>query len=117
MANYHEEEVLGKAYDSVLMRRLIGYARPYFLYLILGLLMLLVITGIGLLRPYLLKVAIDNYIIGTGNVVYEYASASEVPDYIDRAYVLEHDGKSYVRASLIRKGDREEAALLPHVTL
>lgn len=117
MANYHEEEVLGKAYDSVLMRRLIGYAKPYFLYLILGLLMLLVITGIGLLRPYLLKVAIDNYIIGTGNVVYEYTSDAEVPDYIDRAYVLENDGRSYVRASLIRKLDREEAALLPHVTL
>ena len=25
----HEEEVLGKAYDARLMRRLLGYLRPY----------------------------------------------------------------------------------------
>ena len=25
----HEEDVLGKAYDAVLMRRLLGYLRPY----------------------------------------------------------------------------------------
>ncbi len=29
MASIHEEEVLGKAYDSRLMRRLLGYLRPY----------------------------------------------------------------------------------------
>ena len=28
-AAIHEEEVLGKAYDSRLMRRLVGYLRPY----------------------------------------------------------------------------------------
>jgi hypothetical protein len=26
---FHEEEALGKAYDGRLMRRLLGYARPY----------------------------------------------------------------------------------------
>ncbi len=26
---FHEEEVLGKAYDARLMRRLLGYLRPY----------------------------------------------------------------------------------------
>ena len=28
-ANIHEEEVLGKAYDSRLMKRLLGYLNPY----------------------------------------------------------------------------------------
>ena len=27
MENYHEEQILGKAYDSRLMKRLLGYAR------------------------------------------------------------------------------------------
>ena len=29
MAAIHEEDVLGKAYDSRLMKRLLGYLRPY----------------------------------------------------------------------------------------
>jgi ATP-binding cassette subfamily B multidrug efflux pump len=29
MASAHEEEVLGKAYDSRLMKRLLRYLRPY----------------------------------------------------------------------------------------
>jgi hypothetical protein len=28
-ASHHDEEVLGKAYDSRLMRRLLAYVRPY----------------------------------------------------------------------------------------
>lgn len=114
MANYHEEEILGKAYDSVLMRRLVGYARPYFLYLMLGLLMLLGITGTSLLRPYLLKIAIDNYIIGTGTEVYEFGAGLEVPDYVDEEYVLVNEGKSYVRGSLLKNGEKDA---LPRVTV
>ena len=30
--SFHEEEVLGKAYDARLMRRLLGYLRPHKLY-------------------------------------------------------------------------------------
>lgn len=114
MANYHEEEILGKAYDSVLMRRLVGYARPYFLYLMLGLLMLLGITGTSLLRPYLLKIAIDNYIIGTGTEVYEFSEEALVPDYVDKQYVLFNEGKAYVRGALMINGEKEA---LPRVTV
>ena len=114
MANYHEEEILGKAYDAVLMRRLVGYARPYFLYLMLGLLMLLGITGTSLLRPYLLKIAIDNYIIGTGTVVYEFAEGREVPGYVAQEYVLVNEGKSYVRGALLKNGEQEG---LPRATI
>ena len=114
MANYHEEEILGRAYDAVLMRRLVGYARPYFLYLMLGLLMLLGITGTSLLRPYLLKIAIDNYIIGTGTVVYEFAEGREVPGYVAQEYVLVNEGKSYVRGALLKNGEQEG---LPRATI
>lgn len=59
---YHEEEALGKVYDSKLMRRLLEYARPYSGALILSVILLFVVAGAELLRPYLLKVAIDAYI-------------------------------------------------------
>lgn len=60
--NYNEEEELGKAYDSKLMKRLLLYARPYWKFFLLAVLMLLLSTVTDLARPYLIKVAIDNYI-------------------------------------------------------
>ena len=39
----HEEEVLGKAYDARLMRRLLGYLEPYRLQVVLA---LAAITGL-----------------------------------------------------------------------
>lgn len=62
VATFHEEEVLGKAYDARLMRRLMTYARPYWPWIALSLLMLLIITGTELARPYLVSLAIDNHL-------------------------------------------------------
>jgi ATP-binding cassette subfamily B multidrug efflux pump len=61
--DYHsEEEVLGKAYDSRLMKRLLGYIKPYRKYVIFAILMNIVVAALGPLRPYLTKIAIDKYI-------------------------------------------------------
>ncbi len=64
MANDYrsEEEVLGKAYDSKLMKRLLGYIKPYRKYVIFAILMNIVVASLGPLRPYLTKVAVDDYI-------------------------------------------------------
>ena len=64
MANDYqsEEEVLGKAYDSRLMKRLLGYIKPYRKYVIMAILMNIVVSALGPLRPYLTKVAVDDYI-------------------------------------------------------
>lgn len=48
---FHEDEVLGKAYDARLMRRLLAYARPYWPWILLSVLMLLIITVTELARP------------------------------------------------------------------
>ncbi len=62
--DYHsEEEVLGKAYDARLMRRLLGYIKPYKKYVILAIVMNIVVAALGPLRPYLTKIAVDDYII------------------------------------------------------
>ena len=64
MANdYHsEEEVLGKAYDSRLMKRLLGYIKPYKYYVLFAILLNVVVAGLGPVRPVLTKIAIDDYI-------------------------------------------------------
>jgi len=61
--DYHsEEEVLGKAYDSRLMKRLLGYVKPYKYYVIFAILLNIVVAGLGPVRPVLTKIAIDDYI-------------------------------------------------------
>jgi ATP-binding cassette, subfamily B, multidrug efflux pump len=62
MSNPHEEEALGKAYDSRLMRRLLEYMRPYKWRVILALALTLAVTPLELAPPKLFQVAIDHYL-------------------------------------------------------
>jgi ATP-binding cassette, subfamily B, multidrug efflux pump len=57
-----EEEVLGKAYDSRLMRRLITYLRPYKGYVVFALVLILFESSLEVTFPWLTKIAIDRYI-------------------------------------------------------
>jgi ATP-binding cassette subfamily B multidrug efflux pump len=56
-----EEEVLGKAYDSRLMRRLLVYMRPYWKMVVVSLVFLLIQSGLQVLGPLITKVAVDKY--------------------------------------------------------
>ena len=58
-----EEEALGKAYDSRLMRRLLEYMRPYRMRVFLALALVAVVTPLELAPPYLFRRAIDNYLV------------------------------------------------------
>jgi ATP-binding cassette subfamily B multidrug efflux pump len=62
MSNAHEEEALGKAYDSRLMRRLLEYMRPYKWQVILALALTLAVTPLELAPPMLFRTAIDKYL-------------------------------------------------------
>ncbi|HEX2227419.1 MAG TPA: ABC transporter ATP-binding protein [Candidatus Binatia bacterium] len=57
-----EDEILGKAYDARLMRRILRYLRPYWKLLAVSFVLLMIQTGTQLLGPYITKVAIDRYI-------------------------------------------------------
>ena len=65
--SFHEEEVLGKAYDARLMRRLLGYLRPHKWYVAGALAALIGDAVTQLAPPYLVKMAIDEY-IGSGDL-------------------------------------------------
>ena len=61
--HFQEDEILGKAYDARLMRRLLTYLRPYRWAVALSVLLLLLTAGMDLLGPFFVKIAIDRYIV------------------------------------------------------
>ena len=64
MAN-QEEEVLGKAYDARLMRRLLTYLRRYRWQVTVALVAIIIKAGLDVLGPFLTKTAIDKYLVQT----------------------------------------------------
>lgn len=61
------DEVLGKAYDARLMRRLLSYLRPHRLAVVVALFAIIGHSLMQLAQPYLTKLAIDRHIL-TGNL-------------------------------------------------
>jgi ATP-binding cassette subfamily B multidrug efflux pump len=60
-----DDDVVGKAYDGRLMRRLLTYLRPYKLQTGLSALAIILKAGSDVLGPYLVKVAVDTYMSAT----------------------------------------------------
>jgi ATP-binding cassette, subfamily B, multidrug efflux pump len=60
--SHHEEEVLGKAYDARLMRRLLAYLWPYRLQAATALASIIAASVLQLAQPYIMKIAIDRHI-------------------------------------------------------
>src|SRR5580658_430063 len=67
MASNQEEEVLGKAYDGRLMRRLLTYLRPYKWHVVVALGAIILKSGLDVLGPFLTKIAIDKYLAKSPN--------------------------------------------------
>ena len=62
-----EEEVLGKAYDSRLMRRLLTYLRPYRWQVAIALIAIILKSMADVVGPYLFKVTVDRYLAPVAN--------------------------------------------------
>ena len=58
-----DEEILGKAYDSHLMKRLLTYLKPYKRYVALGILSSIVVSVLEAVRPWFTKHAVDVNIV------------------------------------------------------
>src|SRR6478609_7710332 len=57
-----DEDIVGKAYDARLMRRLLAYLRPYGAPAALALAAIIANSMLQLAQPYLMKLAIDRFI-------------------------------------------------------
>lgn len=60
-----DDEILGKAYDAKLMKRLLTYVKPYKKYVVFAIILNIFVAALGPLRPYLTKIAIDDYIVNS----------------------------------------------------
>jgi ATP-binding cassette subfamily B protein len=60
---YFEEDQLGKFDDLSLWRRIVFLGRPYWLGAVLAVLLSLVVVGCGLSLPYLIRLAVDDFIL------------------------------------------------------
>ncbi|MCX7904481.1 MAG: ABC transporter ATP-binding protein/permease [Caloramator sp.] len=64
MEKFNLEDSIVKEYDSVLMKRLLKFVRPYIKEMALVFLLMFIAVFLDLSRPYLIKNAIDQYING-----------------------------------------------------
>ncbi len=101
-----EDSVMGNAYDAKLMKRLLSYAKPYWRYLLLAIVLMVIVTGLELARPYLLKVAIDDYITGYGDPMYELEIDSPYEGVI-------YNGKKYSRIKSLSKEENKKLSSHP----
>lgn len=60
--NPHDDEVLGKAFDLRLMKRLLRFLIPYWRMFAVCVVLILFLTGIQLGLPYITKIAIDEFL-------------------------------------------------------
>ena len=58
----HTDEIQGKIYDWNLIKRLMHYLKPYLMLFIVSLMLLILISALELVGPYLVKIGIDTYI-------------------------------------------------------
>ncbi len=62
MGQYEESEIQDKGFDISLMKRLMSYAKPFTSLLILSFVMILLATVVDLARPWMIKIAVDDFI-------------------------------------------------------
>ncbi len=67
MSDFREEEALGKAYDSQLMRRLMTYLRPYRGSVVFAVFLTVLVGPLEVVGPYLFGRGVDKYIVPGSN--------------------------------------------------
>jgi ATP-binding cassette subfamily B protein len=75
-----EEEVLGKAYDSRIVRRLLSYLSPYTLQVGLAMAAIVLKAGADVLGPYLTMTAIDKYMTANPGASHSFLSRLLSPE-------------------------------------
>ena len=88
MSNIHEEEALGKAYDSRLMKRLLQYMAPYKWSVVFALALVAVVTPLELAPPKLFATAIDQYLVPAASKGLGIAAAKHGLLWISLIYLL-----------------------------
>jgi len=83
LAAFHEEEVLGKAYDARLMRRLLGYVRPYRGMTVAAVALIVLSSLLQLVGPLATAVALDLFIRPPDNPAERSPVVAQVQGFLD----------------------------------
>ncbi len=59
MSQMQDDDILGKAYDTQLMKRLVYYLRPYKWQVAIAIVLALAVSALEAVRPYFTKIAVD----------------------------------------------------------
>ncbi len=57
-----EDRITGKIYDNRMLKRLLRYGKPYLKLIVIAVLMIIVAAGMETLGPFLIQIAVDDYI-------------------------------------------------------
>ena len=88
MSSHHEEEQLGKLYDSQAARRLFRYLAPYQRLVVIALALTIVLNLVRQVGPLLVKWALDDYIKPAGEGRLPAATAFDGVMWLSLAYLL-----------------------------
>ncbi|MBN1685416.1 MAG: ABC transporter ATP-binding protein [Spirochaetales bacterium] len=113
MSDFFEHEEILKSYDARIMRRILGYLKPYLLFFILAVAALLIATVGELLLPIIIQRAVDNQILPYRRGIVlsglEPGQIDRMGD-IDREYLV--DGVLYIPASRLADFSAREKELM-----
>lgn len=98
MHNQDYYKIENKSYDSNLIKRTLKYAKPYWHYLVLTIVLMMIVTGLELLRPYLFKITIDDYINGYKTPMVETSISESLTG-------VEFNNKKYIRLKNLSEED------------
>jgi len=104
----HEEQDIGKVFDWGIIRRLFGFIKPYLKYLIIASGFLVIAEGVEILYPYVIKVAIDDYIVKSGRKLYDIDSTHGFVDIGGDNYFATQKQLGKVDAALLRRWENEK---------
>lgn len=97
----HEEREVERSFDWQIMKKLSVFTKPYMKLLIICATLLILVTAIDLIKPVLIKVAIDDHINGYQRQWYEVSHAAKG----QKEVVLE--GRHFVRADWLKSPEAQ----------
>ncbi|NLY20191.1 MAG: ABC transporter ATP-binding protein [Tissierellia bacterium] len=96
-----------KSGDIELIKRLLEYSRPYFKYMFFVLILLLLVTVLQLLSPYLVKTVIDDHLSVQDRAYYGY-DIENLPQPFTNSDTILFNGKHYISETELDKFDYEK---------
>jgi ATP-binding cassette subfamily B multidrug efflux pump len=104
---HHEEQDIGKVFDWGIIKRLLKLIKPYLKYLIIASGFLVIAAGVEILYPYMIKVAIDDYIVKSGRKIYDIDKLGEVLNIGGDTYFATQEQLEEIDAGLLRRLENE----------